>query len=182
MHLIGVKEKQTMKITLEAITSEHGELIQELITDPGIASVLNLPPGATEEETRCWLETSVLSRQKKEAFDFAVLADGDPVGLCGVHKTTGSRAEITLWIGKSHRARGYASGGGQLLVRCAFEDPSQEYLDTHCPLRDRVSERVSTKLGFHLVAVKTLPESRWSGEPLAFFELSREMWEVGRGI
>ncbi len=176
-----------MIIILEEITSKHGKLIQELTIDPGLATVLNLPSPAPEEVTRRWLETSVQSRRKKECYDFAVLAGsdpeaGDPVGLCGLHRTTASRAEIILGIGSSHRGRGYASRGGKLLVRCAFEDMNLEYLDAHCPLRDRVSERVLAKLGFHLVAVKSLPESRWPGEPLAFFEFRREMWELGQGI
>jgi RimJ/RimL family protein N-acetyltransferase len=121
-----------------------------------------------------------------EGVDFVILANGRPVGVCGV-KEPGSgeppriMPRLGYWLGRAHWGRGYATQAIALLVEEAFRRFPDDAIGAGVFRDNPASRRVLEKLGFRAVGTSaTHSRSRGRSVPTAEMQLRREAWRAAR--
>jgi RimJ/RimL family protein N-acetyltransferase len=170
-----------MSIDITPISLEHAPRIQELASDPAITATTTLPEPYPEDGARQFIETTLKQREERKQFVFTIMADGEPVGVCGLDDCTDNSAELGYWVGKPYWGKGYATQACGKLVAYAFSERGFGQINSNCLLENRASYRVLEKLGFHLTGVNRIEDGKWPGSLIAFFTYRRLMWEVGQG-
>ncbi len=169
-------------VRLEPLAEGHAPAIQELASDPEIARTTNLPEPYPEDGARVFVRDSLAGRERADQFDFAVLADGRLVGVCGLRAIEDGGATIGYWIGRPFWSRGYATAAARGVVRFAFSELGLRTLHACCLEHHRASRRVLEKAGFRHAGSERDPGPKWGpGDRFASYLLERRRWVEGAG-
>lgn len=120
--------------------------------------------------------SSGLARASRRAragtrYPFAVLLDGEMVGLMGVNAIdmTQGTAYLDYWIAVPYWGQGLATAAGRLAAAWAFEVLGLRELRSSCLARNIPSGRVLEKVGFSEIEGAASND----GEPMRRFRLAR---------
>jgi RimJ/RimL family protein N-acetyltransferase len=179
---------ESERLLFRAFVLEDLEDVRRYQSDPGITRYLMWGP-RTVDEVRASLDWKIASR--------SISAEGDALALAAVRKDTGQLVGdfILNWASEEHRlgeigyivhpdhhGHGYATEGGRVMLRLAFDGMRLHRVIGRLEARNRASARVLEKLGMrpeaHLVENEYV-KGEWQSE-LVYAMLERE-WAGRRG-
>jgi RimJ/RimL family protein N-acetyltransferase len=83
-----------------------------------------------------------------EEYHFAVLEGDLVLGVMGLNRNPDGSAELHYWIRSDRSGRGYATEGGERILRWGVETLGLESFTLWAGVENRASRRVAEKLGF----------------------------------
>ena len=162
-------------VEIRFVRETDAAAVQALVSDPAVNEPTAMPWPYPPDGARSYIEESLVERQRGTRFVFAIVAEGELVGLCGlqISDTDASRAELGYWIGRPYWGRGYASSAAAQVVRRAFEALPLSTLTAQCLERNLVSRRVLTRLGFVEASREPNTNPKWrTTDVIIRYELS----------
>ena len=137
---------------LREFVDEDCAVVIELSTDPYVPLVSTLPPGATEEQARDWVERNRDRRQTGRGFSFAI-ADartGDGLGQIGLwlDESPHGRASAGYFIAPSARGRGLAAEALIALTTFAWTIPGLHRMQLLIEPWNTASLRTAERAGY----------------------------------
>ena len=102
------------------------------------------------EESRSWIEQQVPAFQRRDEFEFAIVAtEGRILGGCGLNHldALNRRANLGYWVRSSETRRGVATAAVHLLCEWAFENTDLVRLELVIASGNAASHRVAEKSG-----------------------------------
>jgi RimJ/RimL family protein N-acetyltransferase len=138
-------------VTLRPWREEDVEpLVAALDGDPDVSRWLELiPQPYREPEARAWVAASTHMWREGTASPFAVLAEKEVVGGCGVNWIDRDHGvgDIGYWARSDVRRRGYITRAVTVVARWAF-DLGSERLQVRADAENVASQRVAERAGF----------------------------------
>ncbi len=93
--------------------------------------------------------------QAGTAFQYLILADGEPAGSSGLMaRIDPGGLEIGYWVHPGFTGRGVATAAAGELTRASFALPGIDHVEIHHDVLNLASERVPAKLGYTHVATE----------------------------
>lgn len=162
----------------------HADAIQRLATDPLILETTALPSPYPADGARVWIEQMLEPRRRAgREFAYAIIReDRTLVGVCGFNNVPDDkeRVEIGYWVGVPFWGKGYATQAIRQLVGIGFTGLGFQSLYAPILQRNRASQRVVGKLGFHHSRTyhNTLYPKWPEQEILVEYTLNRTEWST----
>lgn len=172
-----------MVLQFEPIADAHRKAVKQLIADPSLASGKGTP--AERQQLRDpWHTERLAMRAQRTCYDFAIIADNQLVGVCGITCQRDSQSGLVeSWIGKPYWRKGYGTAAAHFLVQYGFRDLGRKLLRAEALVRNHVATHILEKAGFHLSHVDQDVHDRWGRESFVAHYIQRqEIWQVGAGI
>ena len=163
---------QTARLILRAPRLNDAPAIATLANDLRVAAMTaRLPHPYSEADAEQFIA-------KAAAGAFTVtLADGTPIGLCGVDHSRGQQPELGYWLGVPYWGYGYATEAARAVIDHAFDDAAVAALVAGARVSNPASRRVLEKCGFQWPGVELRRiRAIASSAPVDRFRLDRELW------
>lgn len=110
------------------------------------------PPHSRDAFRQIWEEWLIAARAGTDLHFVARLIEtGEFLGLLGLHRLTGNRPEIGIWIRTEAQGRGYGHEMVTALVRRASNRYSPAHFRYPVALENRPSRRIAERLGGTIV-------------------------------
>jgi ribosomal-protein-alanine N-acetyltransferase len=160
-----MKAIETKRLLLRDMVASDLREVHEYASEPDVVRFMHWGPN-TEDETREFIEKSILAQKEKPRrdFDIAIIlkSTGDLIGGCGIHVSNPENREG--WIGyclnRNFWGKGYATETAQALVKFGFERLDMHRIFANCDPQNLASARVLEKSGMKKEG--QLREHRWS--------------------
>ncbi len=151
------------RITLRPVELDDGPSSQRWASDPRLAETTRLPRPYPANGGEQWARACVEARKAGTRYPFAVLLDGQLIGLIGINAvdTTQRTAYMDYWIAVPYWGHGIATTAGRLAAACAFEELGLRELRSWCLARNPPSGRVLEKIGFSEIGAVLNNEGQW---------------------
>jgi RimJ/RimL family protein N-acetyltransferase len=146
----------TARLILRPVQRDDGPVLLPLIANWNVAQWLGTVPWPySASDMGEFLETVALPRADGPKPIFAMLCEGQPIGLveCIGQPATaiGRGTDLGYWIGEPYWGKGYASEAVAALVGRAFADPAADLIRSGVFEGNAASLRVQQKAGFEVV-------------------------------
>lgn len=103
-------------------------------------------------DARDYLQRCEESWADGSAFQYLILAGGEPAGSAGLMARIGDGGlEIGYWVHPAYTGRGVATAASAALTEAAFALPGIDRVEIHHDILNLASERVPAKLGYAAV-------------------------------
>ncbi len=161
------------------IVPEHADAIQRLAADARIAATTSIPHPYPEHGARDFIAQQLEDRAAGRAWAFAIVDEGELVGVCGVHGIApGATPEVGYWVGVPYWGRGYATFGLGRLLEFVFTHLGLERVGARVLEANPASARVLEKRGMRFVCLQPNEDAALHppGVPVAWYALTREEW------
>ncbi len=139
------------RLTLRRPLAADAPAVATLMNDFDVVKNLSRAPWPYRPaDAEGWLAAIAAVRGDRDAFPFAILADGAYAGTVGISANPANPGEIELgyWLGRPFWGKGYATEAARLAVRFAFETLGLAVLAAGHFADNPASGRVLQKLGF----------------------------------
>lgn len=153
-------------VTIEPLNHLHTVAMQRLVADPRVTRFTPKPEPYPDGEAAREIARAVADRAAGTAYSFAILADGEFVGVCKLKEVTATQGELGYWIAVPAWGNGFATQGAQLVVHYAFEELGLRRVVAHTLERNPASARVLERLGFAFVAAEPNTHPKWSSDEI----------------
>ena len=171
----------TAAVTLSPLGGAHAERLFPLLDDWQVVRMLaQVPWPLTLADVQGYAGRQVGPEAESE--DFAIMAAGEPVGVCSVKfPGTGDpprrMPRLGYWIGRRYWGRGYASAAVAMLVEHSFRRFTTDVIGAGVFEDNPASRRVVEKFGFEATGSYDTPSlSRGAPVPTTDMHLLRARW------
>jgi RimJ/RimL family protein N-acetyltransferase len=165
---------------LRAPRADDAATITALINDIRIAqNLMRVPHPYALSDARGWLD-AVAAKEIGRAF-LITLADGTPIGVCGLDLRAGRTPEpvhwLGYWLGTHYWGQGYATEAARAVIDHAFGELGCAELNAGARVSNHASRRVLEKCGFQWTGVGLYRmRAINSSAPHDQFRLDRGIW------
>jgi RimJ/RimL family protein N-acetyltransferase len=167
---------ETERLVLRAPRFEDAKSVAALANDRRIAENTRRIPHPYSRADAAEFIASVNTRASEIAF-LVTLADGTPIGACGLGMTDGPAPELGYWLGVPYWGRGFATEAVRAMIDYAFTELSHEALQAGARVTNPTSRRVLEKCGFQWTGVGLCRiRALASSAPIDRFRLERGIW------
>jgi RimJ/RimL family protein N-acetyltransferase len=106
-------------------------------------------PDYSRADAEAWIEATVAGRESASLYDFAILADGQYAGGCGInHISWADRvANLGYWVRTSLTGKGIATMAALQVIEWAFENTTLNRVEIVVACDNVKSQRVAKKVG-----------------------------------
>jgi RimJ/RimL family protein N-acetyltransferase len=141
------------RMEIRPISIDDAEAIQALAADPAIAATSNVPHPYPANGGKEFVHSSLRAAAEGSEAVFAVLADGQFVGVCSLLAIDrrSSTASLGYWIGVPYWGRGYATAAVAEVVQYASSRLRLSRLIAESLAHNLASRRVVESNGFRLL-------------------------------
>jgi [ribosomal protein S5]-alanine N-acetyltransferase len=145
-------------VRLRAITVDETLTVHRACIDPEIARFTLFPQPQHPSETRAWIESEAIRRERAAGIDFGIVPVGGVVvvGAIGLSSIdfNDRRAQIGYWVAAGARRRGFAAAALRLIGRWAFGPPLELVrLELMIDAENTASLRTAQRAGYACDAV-----------------------------
>jgi len=100
-------------------------------------------------DAEAWIETTRAGRESHSMYDFAIFADDQYAGGCGINHINwvDRLANLGYWVRTSLAGRGVAPAAAQQVIEWAFENTNLNRIEIVAACGNIRSQRVAEKLG-----------------------------------
>jgi len=170
-----------MKITIRPIELGDAAAVQRYAADEELARTCNVPHPYPDNGGEEFVGRSVEARSKRERFPFAIVVDGEFVGVIGLNAPDFEvgTVEVDYWIGVPHWGKGIGTNAVKLAVEFAFTELGMRMVFSGCWEGNPPSGRILLKNGFEETESILGSESyaqKFKGKRIRRFVLKRELW------
>lgn len=167
--------------SIEPIAPRHAEAVQALASHPDVVATTNLPDPYPEDGAETWIAYVVPRMRDGAEYAYAIMKDGELVGINGLTNVKPNEAELGYWIGKPYWNQGLATAANRLLLDEAFRGIGLRRVYARPLKRNAASRRVLEKLGFTLDRIVPNSLPKWPAhDQLAVYQMYRYEWLSAR--
>ncbi|MFF8289357.1 GNAT family N-acetyltransferase [Streptomyces sp. NPDC016309] len=139
-------------VTLRRWRGEHDVAAAFLLIEESLEHLrpwMSWVAGHSEAGTRALLATWESRWASGDAYNYAVVVDGTPVGMCQAHRLPGTGGwRAGYWLHPAATGRGIATRATAAVVTEMFALPDVEYVEVAHDLANTPSAAVPRRLGF----------------------------------
>lgn len=170
-------EKQ-IEVKIRPLQLSDAAAVQRYASDVRVARTTTIPQPYPENGGETFVRTGIRAHENREAFFFAIVADGDMVGVVelGAFNYEKRSARCDYGIASSHWGRGIMTGAVALALNYAFCELGMDIVHSACLKRNPASARVLEKNGFQETEGFIYNSSKFKNEPARRFQLTRQAW------
>ncbi|MBI3435635.1 MAG: GNAT family N-acetyltransferase [Proteobacteria bacterium] len=167
---------ETARLILRAPRLGDAKTVATLANDRRIAeNTARMPHPYLADDAQEWIALTN-TRAGVESYLIA-LADGTPIGACGLDLRDDPVPEIGYWLGLSYWGKGYATEALRALIDRAFGDLTHDALQSGARVTNPGSRHVLEKCGFQWTGVGLCRiRALNSSAPIDQFRLERRIW------
>ena len=167
---------ETERLVLRA--PRHGDVkaVAALVNDRRIAeNTARIPYPYKISDAEAFLAS--VNREGGEMVFLITLANGTPIGACGMTPQERQAPELGYWLGVNHWGKGYATEALHALVDYVFGELEHDSLQAGARVTNPNSRRVLEKCGFQWTGVGLYRiRALGSSAPIDRFRLERSIW------
>jgi len=173
-----------IEVSIRPLEREDAEAVQRYASDPRVADTTTIPHPYPQNGGEGFVSANIEAREKREAFPFAIIADGKMIGVIGLNGADFEQRTIRIdyAIASSHWGKGIMTRVVSLALAYAFENLQMETVNSGCLKRNMGSRRVLEKNGFSKIEERILTKSKFKGESSYRFRLTKQEWETFKSI
>jgi RimJ/RimL family protein N-acetyltransferase len=140
---------------LVLLTEQHVGDLAELVADPTVLHYTRIPEPPPDDFARVWIERYERRRASGEAEAFAIVEDGEFLGLAlaPTIDREGLEAELGYIVAERARGRGVATDALVALTDWAFEELRIQRLVLIIDVENAASQKVAERAGYVLEGV-----------------------------
>jgi len=153
-------------IQIEPLERRHAVAMQRLVCDPLVTHMTPKPEPYPDGEAAREIAQAIADREAGSAYCFAILADGEFVGVCKLKEVTPEQGELGYWIGVPFWGMGIATCAADHVLQFAFLELKLNRVVAHTMAENPASARVLEKLGFEFVVSKPNTHPKWSPDEI----------------
>ena len=170
--------KEQVEVTIRPLRLSDAAAVQRYASDERVAHTTTIPRPYPENGGETFVRKSVRAHRNREAFFFAIVADGDMVGVVelGAVDYEKRSARCDYGIASSHWGRGITTRAVALALHYAFSELGMEMVHSACLKCNPASARVLEKNGFQEMEGFIYNSSKFENEPARRFQLTRQTW------
>lgn len=178
---------ETERLVLRALAEGDAEAFFPWVSDPELPREMTWEAHTSIDETIGWLRGHVEARAAGAAMAWAIVHEGVPMGVIGLHGITYAmrairvdRAVLGYWIAAPLRGRGLMVEAARAVTGFGFERMRLRKIQVGCFEGNRASQGVIEKVGFRFLAVEkdfAYRDGRWRDQ--RSYELTAPEW---RGV
>ncbi len=171
-----IREQVEVKIRL--LRFSDAAAVQRYASDERVARTTTIPQPYPENGGETFVRKGVRAHRNREAFYFAIVADGDMIGVVelGAVDYEKRSARCDYGIASSHWGKGITTRAVALALNYAFCELGMEIVHSACLKRNPASARVLEKNGFQEMDGFLYNSSKFKNEPARRFQLIRQAW------
>lgn len=159
---------------------EHGdaEAVERYASDERVAATTTIPHPYPKGGGEGFVTGSIAARDRRESFPFAIIVDGDMIGVIGLNGADFEKRTIRIdyAIAFSHWGKGIMTRVVPLALDYIFTELEMETVMSGCLARNPASGRVLEKNGFTEIEQFVYTHPKFEGEPARRFRLTKEEW------
>ena len=178
-HLPSVKTSAVdIPTQIEPLDRRHAVAMQRLVCDPLVTRMTPKPEPYPDGEAAREIAQAIASREVGSAYCFAVLADGEFVGVCKLKEVTPEQGELGYWIGVPFWGKGKATRAAEYVLQFAFLELKLNSVVAHTMAENPASARVLEKLGFEFTGSEPNTHPKWSPDEIVLqYGLTNTSWQ-----
>ena len=159
---------------------EHGdvEAVERYASDERVAATTTIPHPYPKGGGENFVKGSIEARERRESFPFAIVVDGEMIGVIGLNGANFETRTIRIdyAIASSHWGRGIMTRVVELALAHIFIELKMETVMSACLARNPASGRVLEKNGFTEIEQFVYTHPKFNGELARRFRLTKDEW------
>ena len=170
--------KEHIEVTIRPLRLSDAAAVQRYASDERVARTTTIPQPYPKNGGETFVRKSVRAHRNREAFFFAIVADGGVIGVVelGAIDYEKRSARCDYGIASSHWGRGITTRAVALALNYAFCELDMEIVHSVCLKCNPASARVLEKNGFQETEGFIYNSSKFQNESARRFQLTRETW------
>ena len=166
------------KVTIRPLFVGDEPAVQRYASDERVARTTTIPEPYPEDGAVKFVDQAVEARHKREGFFFAIVAEGEMVGVVelGAIDSESRSIQCDYAIASAHWGKGITTKAVALALRYAFLELGMEIVRSACLRRNPASARVLEKNGFLETEEFVYNSSKFKGEAARKFILTKAAW------
>lgn len=171
---------EQLEVTIRPLRLSDAAAVQRYASDERVALTTNIPQPYPENGGETFVRRSIRAHRNREGFSFAIVADGDMIGVVGLGAVDCEKRSVRCdyAIASSHWGMGITTRAVALALHYAFCDLDMEIVHSACLKYNPGSARVLEKNGFQEMDGFLYNSSKFKDEPARRFQLTRQVWAV----
>ena len=173
-----MKRGKHIEVKIRPLQYSDAAAVQRYASDERVALTTNIPQPYPENGGETFVRRSIREHRNREGFSFAIVADGDMIGVVGLGAVDYEKRSVRCdyAIASSHWGRGITTRAVALALNYAFCELGLEIVHSACLKRNPASARVLKKNGFQEMDGFLYNSSKFENEPARRFQLTRQAW------
>ena len=169
---------EQLEVTIRPLRYSDSAAVQRYASDERVALTTNIPQPYPENGGETFVRRSIRAYKNREGFSFAIVADGDMIGVVGLGAVDYEKRSVRCdyAIASSHWGMGITTRAVALALHYAFCELDMEIVHSACLKRNPASARVLEKNGFQETEGFIYNSSKFKNEPARRFQLTRQAW------
>lgn len=165
-------------VTIRPLQLSDAEAVQRYAADERVARTTTIPNPYPADGGATFVKEAVEAHANGEAFYFAILADGELIGVVGLRAVDREERSVRCGyaIAASHWGKGITTRAVALALRYAFCELGMDIVRASCLRRNPASARVLKKNGFQETGELASNISKFENEPSLAFQLTKQEW------
>jgi len=158
---------RSARLVLSAPGDDDVAAVFAACQDPEIARWTTVPSPYTREHAVDFVRRSAQAWDAGSENTWAMRADGELVGMIGLHRIAGGQAELGYWVSAAGRGRGYGVEAGRAVLDFAFGPLRLQRVEWHAVVGNVPSARLARSLGFRFEGTRRAglaPQNRADGD------------------
>ena len=167
-----------LEVTIRPLQHSDAAAVQRYGSDELVARTTTIPEPYPADGGETFVKEAVEARANEEAFYFAIIADGELIGVVGLRAINRQErsAECGYAIAASHWGKGITTRAVALALRYAFCELGMDVVRASCLRRNPASARVLKKNGFRDTGEFASNFPKFKDEPSRAFQLTKQGW------
>ena len=169
---------EQLEVKIRPLRLRDAAGVQRYASDERVARTTTIPQPYPENGGETFVRKGVRAHRNREAFFFAIVADGDMIGVVELGAVDYEKRSVRcdFGIASSHWGKGITTRAVALALHYAFCDLGMEIVHSACLKRNPTSARVLEKNGFQETEGFIYNSSKFENEPARRFQLTRQAW------
>ncbi len=169
---------EQLEVKIRPLRLSDAAGVQRYASDERVARTTTIPQPYPENGGETFVGKGVRAHRNREAFFFAIVADGDMIGAVELGAVDYEKCSVRCdyGIASSHWGKGITTRAVALALHYAFCELGMEIVHSACLKRNPASARVLEKNGFQETEGFIYNSSKFENEPARRFQLTRQAW------
>ena len=169
---------EQLEVKIRPLRLSDAAGVQRYASDERVARTTTIPQPYPKNGGETFVRKGVRAHRNREAFFFAIVADGDMIGVVelGAVDYEKRSTRCDYGIASSRWGKGITTRAVALALNYAFCELGMEIVHSVCLKRNPASARILEKNGFQETDGFIYNSSKFENEPARRFQLTRQAW------
>lgn len=167
-----------IEINIRPLEYGDAEAVERYASDERVAATTTIPHPYPIGGGEGFVKGSIAARERRESFPFAIVADGEMIGVIGCNGANFEARTIRIdyAIASSHWGKGIMTRVVALALDYIFNELKMETVISGCLAKNPASGRVLEKNGFTEIEQFVYTHPKFNGESARRFRLTKDEW------